>query len=142
MFKLPGDIDGHPFEIRDLEDCTVYLMDHTRKISISNCKGTKFLMGPVKKEFNAENCENCEFTVIANSLCLKDIKDSTLFIYTTSMPIIDNCQGLTFAPFNFKYPYLKSHCKRARVSLKSKNNKWHKIQKFTQRASEEENMKM
>jgi len=29
LIKRPGDVNGLDFAIRDLKDCTVYLLDHT-----------------------------------------------------------------------------------------------------------------
>lgn len=33
LIKKPGDINGIDFMIRNLTDCTVYLLDHTAQVS-------------------------------------------------------------------------------------------------------------
>ena len=33
LTKLPGDINGIQFMIKDLQDCTVYLLDHSAQVS-------------------------------------------------------------------------------------------------------------
>jgi hypothetical protein len=35
LIKKPGDVNGLDFAIRDLKDCTVYLLDHTAQVSFS-----------------------------------------------------------------------------------------------------------
>lgn len=32
LIKKPGDVNGLDFAIRDLKDCTVYLLDHTAQV--------------------------------------------------------------------------------------------------------------
>jgi hypothetical protein len=32
LMKKPGDVNGLDFNIRDLKDCTVYLLDHTAQV--------------------------------------------------------------------------------------------------------------
>ena len=32
LMKKPGDVNGLDFAIRDLKDCTVYLLDHTAQV--------------------------------------------------------------------------------------------------------------
>lgn len=31
--KRPGDINGIQFKIKDMKDCTVYILDHTAQVS-------------------------------------------------------------------------------------------------------------
>jgi protein XRP2 len=33
LMKKPGDINGIQFKIKDLKDCTVYILDHTAQVS-------------------------------------------------------------------------------------------------------------
>ena len=33
LVKYPGEIDGFDFKIRFLEDCQVYILDHTAQVS-------------------------------------------------------------------------------------------------------------
>ena len=35
LMKVPGQIDGKAFNIRFLEDCQAYLLDHTAQVSYS-----------------------------------------------------------------------------------------------------------
>jgi hypothetical protein len=36
LIKKPGEIEGHPFAIRNLDDCTVQLLDHSAQVSPIN----------------------------------------------------------------------------------------------------------
>ena len=52
--KIPGEIKGEQFIVRNCEDCSIYLLDHINTISIDDCKRCKFYIGPVK--VCRENC--------------------------------------------------------------------------------------
>ena len=63
LVKMPGAINGIDFMIKDLNDCTVMLLDHTAQIMVDRCKNTKFYIGPIKSSIFFRDCENCEITV-------------------------------------------------------------------------------
>ena len=63
LIKKTGDINGIDFMIKDLENCSVYLLDHTAQIQVDRCKNTKFYIGPIKSSIFIRNCDKCEVTV-------------------------------------------------------------------------------
>ena len=63
LIKKPGDVNGSDFKIADLDNCVVFLLDHTAQIMMDRCKNTKFYIGPVKSSIFVRNCTNCEITV-------------------------------------------------------------------------------
>ena len=75
LVKVPGDINGIDFMIKDLENCTVMLLDHTAQIQVDRCKNTKFFIGPVKASLFIRNCDSCEVTVCCSQykVFLKEI---------------------------------------------------------------------
>jgi hypothetical protein len=84
--KLPGDLEGASIQFSNLEDCTVYVMDHVKCFRAFYCKRTKFYIGPVKDTFYAVTCEDCEFTIVANRMSFQDVKESKAFVYLTKEP--------------------------------------------------------
>jgi len=60
---VPGDINGIDFMIKDLDNCIVFLLDHTAQVTVDRCKNTKFYIGPIKASVFFRNCEDCEITV-------------------------------------------------------------------------------
>jgi protein XRP2 len=108
LIKLPGEIDGNEFQIRNLQDCIVYLLDYSSSLKVTNCKGSKFFLGPVSKKACFIDCINCEITVVSSNLELDRVSDSQLNVYHVGELSVKNCWGLVFAPYNFKYSYLRS----------------------------------
>jgi protein XRP2 len=63
LVKVPGDIDGISFMIKDLDNCVIILMDHTADIKVDRCHNCIFFIGPVKSSIFLRNCSNCEISV-------------------------------------------------------------------------------
>ena len=75
LVKVPGNIDGKAFVIGMLEDCKVYLFDHSAQVSemlllsseielfyqvtVDKCKNCTFVIGPIKGSIFLRDCENC-----------------------------------------------------------------------------------
>jgi protein XRP2 len=101
--------------IKDLDDCTVVLLDHTAQIQVDRCKNTKFFIGPIKSSIFIRNCDNCEVTVCCSQFRCRDLTNSKVFLYTPNDPIVESSHHLTFAPYNFKYPLLEEHSNKANI---------------------------
>ena len=53
------------------------------------------------------------------------MRDSTIFLYCASDPLIENCKKLVFAPYNYCYAQLEEHTKT--VGFDVSTNRWDKI---------------
>ena len=115
LVKMPGDINGIDFMIKDLNDCTVMLLDHMAQVMVDRCKNTKFYIGPIKSSIFLRDCENCEIAVSCTQFRCRDLYNSKLFLYTPNDPIIESSNGLTIGPYNFKYSELENHANAANI---------------------------
>ena len=85
LIKLPGKVNGLDFQIRDLTDCTVYLLDttaqvivsrsHLLQIMVDRCKNTTFYIGPVKGSIFVRDCTNCRVTVACSQFRCRDLNE-------------------------------------------------------------------
>ena len=82
---------------------------------MNRCKGTKFFIGPCKGSIFFIDCDDCEIHVSASQFRCRDLHRSKVFLYTPNDPIIESSSDLVFAPYNFKYPYLKNHAEAASI---------------------------
>jgi protein XRP2 len=113
LVKKPGDINGLEFMIKDLEDCTVVLLDNIAQLTVDRCKNTRLFIGPVKGSIFVRNCSDCHVIVSCGQFRCRELTDSSVYLYTPNDPIIESSSNLTFAPYNFKYPLLKQHAEAA-----------------------------
>ena len=148
---MPGDINGIDFMIKDLENCTVMLLDHTAQITVDRCKNTKFYIGPIKASIFFRDCSDCEITVSCSQFRCRDLTNSKLWLYTPNDPIVESSSDLIFAPYNFKYPLLRQHVDKAELIgeftdddgvVQKKVNKWSQIYDFTKREDDALNFKL
>lgn len=63
VVKAPGDINGLDFAVKDLTDCTVFLIDHLAQLTVDRCKNCKFFIGPIQASIFVRDCSKCEITV-------------------------------------------------------------------------------
>lgn len=113
LIKKPGDINGIDFMIKDLKNCTVFLLDHTAQIQMDRCENCTFFIGPIKASIFVRSSKNCKFTIACAQFRCRELYNSSLYLYTPNDPIVESSKGLTFAPFNFKYGMLYAHTLKA-----------------------------
>ena len=130
--KNPGDINGIDFKIKDLHDCTVYLLDRTAQLQVDKCTNTKFIIGPVHGSIFVRDCDNCEISVACSQFRCRDLYNSKIYLYAANDPVIESSDNLTFGPFNVAYPLLDEQAKEA--GFNTEINKWELIYDFTAKA--------
>jgi protein XRP2 len=106
LVKKPGDVSGMDFAIKDLENCSVFLLDHFAQVTVDRCNNCKFYIGPIKASIFFRNCDGCEITVASSQFRCRDLTNSTCYLYTPNDPIVESSNNLTFAPYNLKYNLL------------------------------------
>ena len=140
LVKMPGDINGIDFMIKDLDNCTVVLLDHTAQVTVDRCKNTRFFVGPIKASIFFRDCSDCDITVCCSQFRCRDLKNSRVNVFTPNDPIVESSSSLVFGPFNMKYPLLKHHADKADLLgsftdddgvVQQKVNKWKRIFDFT-----------
>ena len=125
LVKNPGDIDGQMFDIGDCENCTLVIMDTCEQVQIDQVKNCRIFIGACASSIFIRNCENCVFYTSCRQLRLREVVNSTFYIYSMSEVHIEYSNDLKFAPFNGGYPDHAKHLKSA--NLDPKLNLWYDI---------------
>jgi protein XRP2 len=73
LVKYPGELDGKAFNIRYLENCVVYLYDHTSAINVDQCNNCTMIVGPVKGSIFVRDCTNCTIHVACSQFRCRDL---------------------------------------------------------------------
>lgn len=129
LIKAPGQIDGQPFTLEDLKDCTVILADWSETVQADRIENCRILIGASCGSVFLRNCKNCTITVACKQLRTRDCEDSTIYLYAKTDPIIEASWRLTFAPYNVSYPLLDTHF--AKANLDPLQNHWRNIFDFS-----------
>lgn len=129
LLSKPGTLNGSVALLEHLEDCEVWLLDHTSSVVLDTCTGCRVRIGPVAGSFHLRNCQNCIVSVAARDVNVNNSKDVTLCLYSTNNPHIEHTTGLVVTLFNFAYPKQDDHFTKAGLSLKT--NCWNRIEDHT-----------
>ncbi|KAL0584564.1 hypothetical protein ABG067_005587 [Albugo candida] len=128
LIKLPGSICGQPFDVSDLKNCVVMLLDHTDQVQVDHVVATKVFLGPSSSSVFIRNCSDCVFTIACKQLRFRDCINCTVYLYSFTAPIIETSSEMRFAPFNGMYRQLSTQFHEARLDPHC--NLWSKVYDF------------
>ena len=140
VVRYPGSIRGRDMEIDNVEDCTIYILDHISVIYINRVRNCKIFMGPVSGSVLLWECRNSSLSIASRQFRTKDCSDLKLFVYCMSNPSIEHSNNMEFAPFNLAYPNQNQHFAQANLDLKV--NKWCNVFDFNASGAADKNWKI
>jgi len=125
LIKLPNTIDGQMFDIADCENSTLVVLDHCEQVQIDQVKNSRIFIGACESSMFIRNCDNCTFYTACRQLRLREVTNSTFYIFSQAEVHIEYSSALKFAPFNGGYPEQAAHF--AKAKLKGDHNLWYDI---------------
>jgi hypothetical protein len=132
LIKQPGEINGINFALKDLEDCDVFLLDHTSQVLVDRCTNCRLFIGPVAGSFFIRTCVGCVVTVACRQFRTRDCTDSEFRLFcSTKSPIIETSTRLHFTWWNGAYPKLREHA--AAAELLTATNFYNEIFDFNEK---------
>ena len=128
LLKQPGAIRGYDFAIENLKNCVVYLLDRSAQITVDECQGCRFYIGPVEGSIFFRDCTDCTVSVCCQQLRTKNCHHVVFNAFVTSDPTIEYSDDLQFGPYNFAYPLLDEHLSAAKLQVE--DDHWSQIFDF------------
>lgn len=122
------EINHKDVALADLTDCTVLLRGAPSAIHINKLNNCKIFCGPVPGSIFIRECKNCIFVLACQQLRIHSTTETQFYIHVTSKAIIEDCNTVKFAPYNWNYERLEEHYTLSGLS-KERNN-WHKVDDF------------
>ncbi|XP_063726228.1 protein XRP2-like [Symsagittifera roscoffensis] len=129
LVKLPGSINGKPFNIVNLNSCRVFLLDNMATINIDNCSNCAIFIGPTNQSVFIRDSTACNFIVSCQQFRMRDCSKVNVLLHCTSQPIIESSSKIKFACFQFYYEALQDQLQSA--SLSPYLNYWSNIYDFS-----------
>ena len=129
MKKEEGDIEGGPFELHELQNCEVLLLDYSEMVQIEDLVDCRVFIGACSGTVLVRHCEGCSFTVACESLQIHNCDSCTFSCAVKGRicsdgekpfeggPYISDCANLRFAPFNGAYPGHAAHMASAGLNF-------------------------
>ncbi len=126
LIKKPGEIDGQPFELEQLSNCEILLLDHSETIQADFLQNCRVFIAASEESVFLRDCSDCAFTVACKQLRTRDCHNCKIFLHCKTDPIIELSDNITFAPFNGAYPEHAMHLASAGLDP-HKIECWHKV---------------
>jgi len=135
--REPGEIGGQAFDLSNIKDSTVLLLDNCDQVQVDNLTNCKVFIGPASGSIFIRNCHKCTFTMACKQLRTRDCSDCTISLFVVGDPIIETSTAMRFAPFNGEYSQLQAQFDRARFDRSA--NKWDRVYDFNDEGKTGEN---
>ena len=122
LTRLPGEICGEAFQLRDLEECTVRLLDTSDSIVCVNLKNCTVFCGISGKSVTMIGCEGCAISTACSELKIENCADCVISVHCRKVPDLKDSTAITLCPFrsSYSYPGIDLHFAAANLDRASK----------------------
>lgn len=114
--------------ISTVDSCLIIIFGHPGSLQLSALTNCVILCGPIARSLFADNCTNCKFAFGCQQLRLHSSQHCDLYMHVTSRAIIEDCNHINVAPFNYTYDNIDDDFVKAGLDL-NKNN-WENVADF------------
>ncbi|GMY11370.1 tubulin-folding cofactor C [Fagus crenata] len=116
------------FTVSDLDSCEVRLIGSVRSLFVHRLRNCKVYAGPIIGSILIEQAEGCVFVVASHQIRIHNAKGSDFYLRVRSRPIIEDCNGVRFAPFCLSYEGIEEDLRDA--SLDEETGNWGNVDDF------------
>ncbi|KAG7325016.1 hypothetical protein KOW79_011332 [Hemibagrus wyckioides] len=128
LIKHSEEIQQRDVLLSHLTNCKVRLYGSPSTLHIKNVRGCQILCGPVSSSVFVDECKDSTLVLACQQLRTHNTTSTQIYLHVTSRAIIEDCHGVSFAPFNWTYHKLDDDF---RVSgLDPKRNNWSQVDDF------------
>lgn len=114
--------------VSTLDSCLLRIEGHPSSLQLSHLTNCVILCGPVSRSVFADNCTNCKFIFGCQQLRLHTSHHCDLYMHVTCRAIIEDCNNINVAPYNYKYANIDDDFVKAGLDM-IKNN-WENVADF------------
>lgn len=120
--------EGGEFTLTDLDSCEVRLSGSFNALFINRVRNCKIYSGPVTGSVLIEDVEGCTFVLASHQIRIHLAKRSDFYLRVRSRPIIEDSNGVRFAPYCLEYKGIEDELEAAGLSLETGN--WANVDDF------------
>ena len=123
-----ADIRGKDVTVVNVRNSVIRLRGVPSVLHVSDVRDTLILCGPTVGSAFVANCVNCRLVVAAHQLRIHDTHNTEFYINVASRAIIENSDGVAFAPYAWRYPLVDEHFAASAIKCDPVN--WTSIDDF------------
>ncbi|XP_051530129.1 tubulin-specific chaperone C-like [Myxocyprinus asiaticus] len=128
LIKLAEEIQQQDVLLSHLTNCKVRLYGCPSTVHIKNVRSCEILCGPVSSSVFVDQCTDSTLVFPCQQLRTHNTTATQIYLHVTSRAIIEDCQGVRFAPFTWTYPGIQDHFKVS--GLDPDRNNWTQVDDF------------
>ncbi|KAJ9550256.1 hypothetical protein OSB04_014301 [Centaurea solstitialis] len=103
------------YVLTDLTNCEVRLKGCLRTLFINRLQNCKIYVGPVLGSILIEEVEGCVFVMASHQIRIHHAKRSDFYLRCRSRPIIEQSDGVRFAPYRLSYDGIENDLKESNL---------------------------
>ncbi|XP_074519469.1 tubulin-specific chaperone C [Halichoeres trimaculatus] len=111
-----------------LTNCKIRLFGSPSTLHLKHIDSCEILCGPVSSSVFIDQCKNSTLAFPCQQLRTHNTTDTQVYVHVTSRAIIEDCRGVSFAPFSWSYPTLEEDF--AVSGLDQNLNNWSEVDDF------------
>ncbi|KAF5274891.1 hypothetical protein FQA39_LY07073 [Lamprigera yunnana] len=123
-----SDVYKKDVTVRNIKNSVIKFYGNPSTLHLSSLKNCLVFSGPVTTSIFAENCSNCKLIIACQQLRLHSSIDIHIYLHVTSRAIIEDCNKVLVAPYNFKYASLEEDFVKS--GLDPNTNNWSSLDDF------------
>lgn len=121
-------VAGQDVSLSSLESCRVEIRGSPQTLHLSNITSCTVLSGPVSTSVLVDGCRDSRLVISCQQLRTHHTTRTDVYLHTTAKAIIEDCQEIRVAPYNWDYPGIQQDF--ATSGLDTKVNHWDQIGDF------------
>ncbi|XP_023287093.1 tubulin-specific chaperone C [Seriola lalandi dorsalis] len=128
LTKTSEEIQKRDVLLTHLSNCKVRLVGSPSTLHLKHIDSCEILCGPVSSSVFVDHCRNSTLSFPCQQLRTHNTKDTQVYLHVTSRAIIEDCHGVSFAPFSWSYPTLQEDFSVS--GLDQDRNNWTQVDDF------------
>uniref|UniRef100_A0A3Q2P7I2 Tubulin-specific chaperone C n=1 Tax=Fundulus heteroclitus TaxID=8078 RepID=A0A3Q2P7I2_FUNHE len=128
LTKTSEEIQNRDVLLTHLTNCKVRLYGSPSTLHLKHIHACEILCGPVATSVFVDHCSNSVLAFPCQQLRTHHTTDTQVYLHVTSRAIIEDCRGVSFAPFCWTYPTLGQDFSAS--GLDRDRNNWTQVDDF------------
>ncbi|KAM6964693.1 tubulin-specific chaperone C [Tautogolabrus adspersus] len=126
--KTAEEISKQDVLLTNLTNCKVRLLGSPSTLHLKNIDSCEILCGPVSSSIFIDQCKSSILAFPCQQLRTHNTTDTQVYLHVTSRAIIEDCHGVSFAPFSWSYPTMDEDFSVS--GLDQDRNNWSQVDDF------------
>lgn len=128
LIKRADEIQQQDVLLTHLTNCKVRLLGSPSTLHIKHVRDCEIMSGPVSSSVFVDQCTGSTLAFPCQQLRTHNTKDTQIYLHVTSRAIIEDCQGVSFAPLTWTYSNMDADF--AVSGLDKNRNNWDQVDDF------------